>query len=96
MSKDRRYTTVKNLISGGYIKTFREIFDTLPKSVVARDLGMNNVRFSKLIQNVDQFVLKDLFRFAAYLEIEEMVLFNLVFQQYHLDKKTKKKKIDKG
>ena len=92
MTKDRRYTTIKNLISAGYIKSFREIFDTLPKSVVARDLGMNNIRFSRLIDNVDQFLLRDLFRIAAYLEIDELILVNLVYQQYATDKKSKKKK----
>jgi hypothetical protein len=92
MAKDRRYTTVKNLITGGYIKFFREIFDTLPKSVVARDLGMNNIRFSKLMNNMDLFLLRDLFRFASFLEIEETVLLNLVYQQYLADKKSKKKK----
>jgi len=91
MAKDRRYITVKNLIAAGYIKSFREIFDTLPKSVVARDLGMNNMRFSRLMDNVDQFLLKDLFRFAAYLEIDELVLINLIYQQYSIDKKRRKR-----
>jgi hypothetical protein len=92
MAKDRRYGTVKNLITGGFIKSFGEIFDILPKSVVARDLGMNNVRFSKLIANVDLFTLKDLFHFATLLEIEELVLLNLVHQQHLAKKKSKIKK----
>jgi hypothetical protein len=92
MAKDRRYTTIKNLITGGYISSFREIFDTLPKSVVARDLGLNNVRFSRLIENVEKFVLKDLFQLAGLLEIEEMVLLNLVLRQHMAKKKTRIKK----
>src|SRR5207245_336902 len=37
------------------------IHHTLPKSVVARDLGMNNTRFTRLMQNVEQFKLEELF-----------------------------------
>jgi hypothetical protein len=87
MAKDRRYTTVKNLITAGYIKTFREMFDTLPKSVVARDLGMNNARFTRLMDNVDQFSLKELFIIASFLEVDEMVVLNLVLQQHATNKK---------
>ncbi len=91
MAKDRRYTTVRNLISAGYIKTFREMFDTIPKSVVARDLGMNNARFTRLMDNVDQFSLKELFIIASFLEVEEMVILNLVLQQHAVNNKSKKK-----
>ena len=90
MEKDRRYNTVKNLISGGYIKTFREIFDTLPKSVVARDLGMNNARFTRLMDNVDQFSLKELFIIASFLEIDPMIMLDLVLQQHNANKSDKK------
>lgn len=91
MAKDRRYTTVKNLISGGYIKTFREIFDTVPKSVVAKDLGINNVRFNSLMENVDKFVVKDLFKMAELIDTEEIAILNLVYHQYLADKKGKRK-----
>ena len=92
MEKDRRYVHIKSLISGGYIKSFREIFSIIPKSVVARDLGMNNMRFSRLMNNVDQFSLKDILRLATFLEIDEMILINLVYQQFVEDKKSKKVK----
>ena len=93
MARDRRYTTVKNLITAGYIHAFREIFETLPKSVVAKDLGMNNTRFTRLIENVDQFTLEELFLFAGFLEIENLTLMNLVLHQYLADKDKKIKKV---
>ena len=67
------------------------MFDTLPKSVVARDLGMNNARFTRLMDNVDQFSLKELFIIASFLEVEETVILNLVLQQHAANKKSKKK-----
>ena len=92
MAKDRRYTTVKNLISGDYVKSFREIFDTLPKSVVAGDLRINNNRFSRMMENVDQFTLEDLFLLASLLEIDQTKMLDLVVRQYHEDKKIRKEK----
>jgi len=86
MVKDKRYLTVKNLISGGYIKSFHEIFDTIPKSVVYKDLGMNSTRFKDLLDNVDHFILKDIFRIAALIEIDKKTFLDLIYAQYILDK----------
>ena len=90
MAKDRRYTTVRNLIAGGYVKSFREIFDTLPKSVVAGDLHINNNRFTRLMENVHEFTLEDLFMIASLLEIENSKMLELVLNQYHTDRKSRK------
>lgn len=92
MTKDKRYQTVKHLISSGYIKTFTEIFDTIPKSVVYKDLGMNSVRFNTLLRNVDKFMLKDLFRIAALIEIEERVMLELILGDHETQRKRKGKK----
>lgn len=92
MAKDKRYSTCKKLISGGYIETFREIFDTVPKSVVAQDLGINGVRMNKLMANVDRFITKDLFKLATLIEVSELEVMKLICNQYNADKKTKRKK----
>jgi len=92
MSKDRRYITVKNLIAAGYIKTFREIFETIPKTVVASDLGMNNIRFSSLIDNVERFKFRDIFHIASLFETDELVFLNLIHQQHLIDQKKGKGK----
>lgn len=91
MAKDRRYNTVKNLILGGYIKTLIEIFDTLPKSVVAKDLGISLDRFTKMINDVERFSVRNLFRIAALLEVDEKSILNLVYNQFSDKKKAKKK-----
>lgn len=92
MAKDRRYNTVKNLITGGYIKTFIEIFDTIPKSVVAHDLGFNSVRMTNLMNNVDRFILKDVIKLASLIEVDAMEILKLIYSQYVLDSKNKRKK----
>ncbi len=80
----------RELISTNFIKTFQGIFDVIPKSVVARDLGLNNVRFSKLMQSVDQFILTDLFQIAVLLEVDEMVVLKLAYHQYKENRKNGK------
>ena len=92
MAKDKRYNTVKNLISGGYIKTFTEIFDTIPNSVVAQDLGFNSVRMTNLMNNVDRFILKDVIKLADLLEVDAMEILKLIYDQYVIDNKNKRKK----
>ena len=89
MAKDKRYINLKNLFSGGHIKSLQDIFDAVPKSIVARDLGMNNIRFSRLIHNVDRFVLKDLYRLAEVIEVDETIILNLVHKQYLENKRRK-------
>jgi len=94
MVRDPRYKNLKNLISSGHIRSFREIFDqdVIPKSVVAQDLGINNVRFTRFMFNVQKFAFEDMFRLATIVEVEEKVIADLIVQQYLLDKKNRKKK----
>jgi len=92
MAKDKRYRTIKFLLENGHISTLNEIFESIPKSVVAKDLGFNNMRMAKLIRDVDRYIVKDLFKLAALIEVEETVIMNLLLAQYFTDKRIKKKK----
>ena len=85
--KDRRYKTVNRLIKGGHLDTFKEIFDTLPKSVMAGDLGKHNVAFTRLINNTQLLRVLDISKIAALLDIEERVLLDLILKQQKGDRK---------
>jgi len=43
--KDRRYQIAKTLICCNEIKIFSDVLPIVPKSIIARDLGMHNRRF---------------------------------------------------
>ena len=90
--KDRRYITVRKLILSGYINSFIEIFDTLPKSILARDLRMNNNRFTRLMNNVQQFTLKEVFTISEILEVEETKMLQLIFNDHEQYKKEQSKR----
>jgi hypothetical protein len=74
------------------VKTFREIFDTLPKSVLGKDMGFSNSRITDLISNVNRFRLDEIFKIAALIEVDEKVLIDLIYNQYAIDKKSKKRR----
>jgi hypothetical protein len=76
--KDRRYAVVKSLLGNGYFTKFSEIFTILPKSVVARDLGMNNLRFSKIINRPELFLIQDVGLMARRTDVDLSVLMDLI------------------
>jgi hypothetical protein len=92
MAKDKRYGTVKKLIESGYIDSFSGILETIPKTNVARDLGMHHQTFDKLLKSPDRFAFKDAIRIASLIEVEDMKIINLIYNQYVIDKKPKRKK----
>jgi hypothetical protein len=91
MEKDKRYKTIKHLIDGGHITLFSEIFEHIPKSKVAQDLGTNYNRLQRLIAHIDEFKFKEIFTIGDFFEVEPQVMINLVLKQYLAGRKAKKK-----
>jgi hypothetical protein len=81
------------MFSAGRILHFRDLFHFIPKTIVARDLGINNVRFSRLIDSVKRFSLIDLIRLATLMEIDPPTLMRLVLDQYAADKSSAQRPI---
>ena len=94
MQKDARYATIKDLVSKGYINSLREIFEKelISRSKVARDLGLNPVRFSRNLLNPSRFILKDLYALADLMEIEGIKVLQLVDVDRLTNSKTSRKK----
>jgi hypothetical protein len=78
MSHDKRYITVRILIEGGHITGFAEMFEHIPLSVVALDLGSNYVRFKRLVGNPSRLKLTDIFILAHLFGITEMSMIALI------------------
>lgn len=79
--KDPRYKTVNILINAGAIKSFKEIFVHLPKTVVAKDLHMNNNRMSRLIEEPKDFTFKDIATIAKLAGIDFMTLAGMIAKE---------------
>ena len=91
MAKDQRYDTVKFLLEGGRIKTFMQIFEHIPKSVVANNLGTNYNRLAKMLDQVDLFTLKEIFQLGSLFDINEKEMLDLVYQQHVANKNNRLK-----
>ena len=86
MPKDTRYATIKILIAAGHIKSFRDIFQHIPKSVVYGDLGVNFERFTKLLKNPATFTLQELITLSGFFDMEPLAIINMVYEQHLADK----------
>jgi carbamoylphosphate synthase small subunit len=65
MTKDFRYKAVEVMIRSKGINTFREIFDQIPRTVVAVDMGFNNNRMRDLVKYPLQLKLVEIDKMAA-------------------------------
>jgi plasmid maintenance system antidote protein VapI len=94
MDRDQRYKTVKVMIETGNVTEFQHMFNHIPKSVVAHDLGTNNNRMTRLISRVEQFTLDELHRISKLVDIDFKIFLNLAATQMvnaMNEKKNKKK-----
>jgi len=87
--KDLRYKTVKVLIEERDIKTFREIFDYIPRSVVYSDLGINYTRFINLVKHTEDFTLKELIMMSKHIGTDPKPVIDMAYDQYLIDNKAK-------
>jgi len=79
------------------MKSFQEIFDILPKTVVLKDLHIHNQRFNKMLSNVSLFPLEELYKLAELIEIDPKIIVDLAHilahSQYITNRKRKSKQI---
>ena len=92
MERDRRYKIIANLITTGKLNNFREIFETLKKTVVKTDMGMHHDTFSKRLKHPESFTLKEMIHLASLIGVSHMTLIELIYKQYLSDQKLKLKK----
>lgn len=90
MGKDRRYNTVKLLIEAGHITEFSQIFDHIPRSVVANDLGTNYNRLARLIMHTEHFTLDELLTLSNFFDVDSKTMVDLAFNQL-IRKRVKRK-----
>jgi predicted nucleotidyltransferase len=76
--KDHRYKTVKILIQGKFIKNFRQIFDHIPKTVVASALHTNNNRMTDLINEPGDMRVGEMYKIAKLIGVPFLVIAGLV------------------
>src|SRR3954466_1740675 len=91
MAKDPRYTTLYKLITSGQLNSLAEMLVILPKTVLARDLGMHHITLNKLIAHPGQFKLDDIYEIASLIGVENKVMLQLFYKETG-EKKVKRNK----
>ena len=69
-----RIDTVSLLISGRHIKTWRGIFEYIPRTIVATHLGINNNRMKEFVDNPSAMPAEMLGKMAELLKVDVAVL----------------------
>jgi len=89
--QDNRYSTISVLIESGHVKSFRDIFQFIPKTTVYKDLGVNFNRFSKGVHDPSAFSMKELMVLAEMFGINAKLLIDMAYEQSMAAKKRKQK-----
>ncbi|RAJ87496.1 hypothetical protein CLV59_101247 [Chitinophaga dinghuensis] len=79
--KDRRYKVVKSFFEKDSIDQILNVFDVLPISTVAKDMGVNYSTLYRKIQNPRTFTIGDILDIAALIEIEPELLLKLIAKE---------------
>ena len=92
MVKDRRYNTARKLINANALSSFSELLDTIPKTTLARDLGMHHQTFEKLLNDPLQFRFHHAVAIATLIEVEEKKIVDLIYFEIRGNRKNRKVK----
>jgi hypothetical protein len=76
--KDQRYKVVNIMIQEGAVKSFKDIFTYMPKSVISKALGKNNNRMGELIEEPTGFTFAEIITIAKLIEVDFAVVAGLI------------------
>jgi len=79
--KDKRYNTIKVLIETNNIKQLSDVFETLPRTVLAKDIGINYGRFLRKTADLELFDLKEIYRIADFIGVERKSVLDIIHAQ---------------
>jgi hypothetical protein len=82
MVKHTRTDIIKPLIESGHIKEFKQIFQYVPKTAVAQDLGIHFNRFNNFMEKVSEMRMSDMYLLCSYFEIDPHKMFELIDTQH--------------
>ncbi|HTR31582.1 MAG TPA: hypothetical protein VMH27_20060 [Puia sp.] len=82
MVRDPRYNLIRPKYKRNEIKLFSDIFQTLPRSLVAKDLGKEKGRFNELVEDPNEFTFSELKKFSSNCEMS-ISEFALLIEKEH-------------
>lgn len=89
--ESKRIEVLNILIEEGYIKTWADIFDDIPRSTVAAHLGINNNKMKDLVNDPSGLTLERLAQLSIFLKVKYSVLSELAYKAMPAGKRVKKR-----
>ena len=86
MTKHNGYDLVRPMYTSGKLKAFSEIFELVPKTVVALDLGKEKGRFNELIEDPDKFIYQEIRLLGALCNMSPYELGELIESEHPIEK----------
>jgi len=84
-----KYEIIRILIKEGHITRFEQIFDSISRSNLAKDLGMNYQTLTYRLKRPVSFTFEETFAIARLIGIEKLTMAQLIINQ--AENKTKGK-----
>jgi len=85
--KDDRYQDVRDMFNTGDIKTLKDVFEFIPRYVVATHIGIKRQRLGRLITQIENFQVKELLELGGLFDLSVKEIFQLTSQSYAKRKK---------
>ena len=82
MHKDVRYKAVRDLIKTNSITEFGQIFDTLPKTVIAKVLRKNTNRIDDLMDHPEELRYKEIKMISSFLDVPCSMVIRLFDKEF--------------
>jgi hypothetical protein len=76
---DKRYGIIRALLKEGERYRFKDVFDVIPKTIVAKDLGMNYHTFTRKVEDPERFTLKEIIKMAGMFAVGSKNLCDRIF-----------------
>ncbi|QNF31341.1 hypothetical protein HUW51_00875 (plasmid) [Adhaeribacter swui] len=83
---NKKFEKAKLLFDEGLIQEFKDLFDIIPYSVVARKLNTNNVRFKAKLEDPLNLKLGELRTISELLNVDAAALFSLAIRDKSVNK----------
>ncbi len=80
--RDERYQSIKPLFDKNKIQTFQDIFNVVPKTVFASDLGKENDRFMELTNHLGEFTVQEIVLMGSFCLLSLREMFTLIGKEY--------------
>lgn len=81
-SKDRKYDKVKKMIESGIITEFKEIFDVISRTEIARQIKKNTAR--DFTRDAEKLSAKHIIEIGEILDVKPGLMLDLINNQYQV------------